>query len=52
MITSKYIQTEIIQFIPKYIISIFLLNSFFFIRSVFIRKIPHIENVYFDDSTF
>jgi len=52
IIASKYIQTEIIQFIPKYIISIFLLNSFFFIRSVFIRKIPHIENVYFDDSTF
>lgn len=52
MIALKYIQTEIIQFIPKYRVSIFLLNSFFFLRSNFINKISNIDTVYFDDSTF
>ncbi len=52
IIASKYIQTEIIQFIPKYIIIIFLINSFFFIRSTFIHKISNINTVHFDDSTF
>ncbi len=52
IIASKYIQTEIIQFIPKYRVSIFLLNSFFFLRSIFINKISNIDTGYFDDSTF
>lgn len=52
IITSKYIQTEIMQFIPKFRISIFLLNSFFFIRSIFINKISNIDSLYFDDSAF
>lgn len=52
IIASKYIQTEIIQFIPKYRVIIFLLNSFFFLRSIFINKISNNYTVYFDDSTF
>lgn len=34
---SRHIQNEIRRFIPKFTISVILINSVFFIRTVFIR---------------
>ena len=37
IIASMHIQTEIRRFIPKFTISVILINSVFFIRTVFVR---------------